>query len=72
MSFSDGNRAETVNSYLSTHSNITIQDLMQLQQHNYTDFAARSSVPKVVSLLQTPQTARLSVPLAFSADGITR
>ena len=51
MSFSDGNRAETVNSYLSTHGNITIQDLMQLQQHNYTDFAARSSVPKIVSLL---------------------
>ncbi len=51
MSFSGGNRADTVYSYLSTHNNVSISDLMKLQQHNYTDYAAAVSVPRLVALL---------------------
>lgn len=51
MSFSAGNRAETVYSYLSSRTNVSISDVMLLQQHNYTDFAAREAVPHILALL---------------------
>lgn len=60
MSFSAGNRADTVNNYLATHTDVSLADVMQLQQHNYTDFAAKASVPVLLSLLSNTTNSTVS------------
>lgn len=65
MSFSAGNRADTVNLYLKTHTGLTAQDLMALQQRNYTDFAALQSVPHIISLLSNVTNANVSYAISL-------
>jgi penicillin amidase len=52
MSFSAGYRAMLESDYLSSNDNVSINDLMNLQSHNYTDNEAQLDVPYLLNYMK--------------------
>ena len=53
MTPSPGFRAMLEESYLRSHSNLTVEDMMNLQDHNYTDYEAFLTVPYILKYMST-------------------
>lgn len=70
LTFSSGYRAQMEVNYLSTHADVTIRDMMNLQQKNYTDYEAEEAVPVILSDLagNTNRTVQAAVSLLSSWD----
>ncbi len=68
MSFAVGSRAETVYSYLAAHTDVSVQQFEQLQQHNYTDHGAVMSVPGIVSLLSNSTNGTVQKAIGMLRD----
>ncbi len=65
MTFSPGYRSFMEEQYLATHTNITVSEMMELQQKNYTDYEAEQAVPYILNYLSgsTNSTVQTAVSL---------
>ncbi len=65
MTPSPGFRAMLEESYLRTHTDLTITDMMNLQSHNYTDYEAVMAVPYMLKYMAGYQNATVESALSM-------